>query len=282
VGRRAVVLGEVVVDLYPDDEVVAGSPLHVAAHLVSLGWTVFLITRIGRDARGEQAMSVIARQGIDPTFVETDPDLPTGTVTVHTDGELNRFDIHGPASWDAIAGPRTLPAHDAFFYGTLATRAPRTRSAQERLLAASHAPLRVLDANLRPPDVAADMVYSAVAAATTAKLSEEELTMACELFGCEPTAAALRARFDRLEWVCVTRGSRGAELHDRSGRRAALAPPAARVVNTIGAGDAFTAGLIDGLARGLTPHGVLDVGQRCATATLSRRGGLPDPPARMV
>jgi fructokinase len=278
--RRAVVFGEVVVDLYPDDEVVAGSALHLAAHLAHLGWTAYLITRLGRDDRGDRALSLLEAHGVDTSFVETDPVLPTGLVTVDTSGEENRFDIHRPAAWDAIEGPRLLPEHEVFSYGTLATRSEPTRAALQRLREASPARHRVLDVNLRPPDVSAAMVGAALRAATAAKLSEEELASASALLDLDATPDSLLRSFPSLQWLCVTRGRRGAELHDRFGLAARLEPPPTRVTNTIGAGDAFAAGLIDGLARGLQPDEVLAAGQRCASKTLARRGGLPDPPTR--
>jgi fructokinase len=276
-GRRAVVFGETVVDIYPDEEVVAGSPLHVAAHLAGAGWTVWLVTRVGRDAHGERIRAAIAAHGIDASLVETDPELPSGRVTVEAAAEANTFRIHGPAAWDALEGPANLPPHEVLAYGTLVGRAPRARAALARLLSRSRARHRVLDLNLRPPDVDAGVLRATLASATAVKLSEEELDRTGALLGLEPDPARLLQSLPHLECVCVTQGARGAELHDRTGRTR-IDPPPVEVVNTVGAGDAFAAGLIDGLARGATREETLATAHAWAASVLGRRGGLPEPP----
>jgi fructokinase len=275
-GRRAVVFGETVVDLYPDEEVVAGSPLHVAAHLARAGWRVWLVTRIGRDRHGERIRAAVEAQGIDASLVEIDPELPSGSVTVEARGETNAFRIHGPAAWDRLAGPDSLPEHDAFSYGTLVGRSPTARATLARLLRRSRARHRVLDLNLRPPDVDAGVLRATLASATAVKMSEEELDHAGGLLRLAPSPARFLQALPHLEWLCITRGGRGAELHGRRGSARIGAPPVP-VVNTVGAGDAFAAGLIDGLSRGAPPEETLATAHAWAASVLGRRGALPQP-----
>jgi fructokinase len=276
--RRAVVFGEVVIDVYPDEEVPAGSPLHVAAQLARRGWKVHLVTRVGDDHDGKLMRDLLEEHGVATELVEVDPALPTGRVTVDAGGTENRFVIHGPAAWDAIAGPPALPAHDVLCFGTLAARSRRSRSTLARLLSSSGAPLKVLDTNLRPPDVARDVVAAAIAAATAIKVSETELSDAAQLLGIDPEPAALFAIAPGLTWLCVTRGEQGADLHQSSGRSWTHAPEPVSVVNTVGAGDAFTAGLIEGLAAGGDGGAALRLGHELAAAILTKRGALPDAP----
>jgi fructokinase len=264
-----------VVDLYPDESVVAGSPLHVAAHLAAAGWTVYLVTRIGADADGDRVAATLGRHRLDSRFVERDPELPTGRVTLHLDEDDNRFEIHGPAAWDALEGPASLPPHDVFSYGTLAARSERSRATMERLLAASDARLRVLDANIRPPDFGPEALWSTLGQATTVKLNASELTLAAQAMGLEPRVPAFFAALPRLDRMCVTAGARGARLDERFGAAAVLEPAPTRVTNTVGAGDAFTAGLIDALAADLAPRAALEHAHSFALGVLTRRGGLP-------
>ena len=84
--------------------------------------------------------------------METDPALPTGTVTVGLDDRgVPAFTVHGPVAWDAIEGPDPVPTHETLCFGTLPMRGPRSRAALERLLVGSTG-LRAGDANLRDPD----------------------------------------------------------------------------------------------------------------------------------
>ena len=126
--RRALAYGEVLIDEYPDRRVVAGAPLHAAAHLASFGWAAAVVTRLGDDADGALIRRTAAAQGVDLSLVETDPELPTGTVTITFTGHgAHSFTIHRPAAWDAIAGPDPVPPHDVLHYGTLGMRSAKMK-----------------------------------------------------------------------------------------------------------------------------------------------------------
>lgn len=270
-----VVFGEALIDVFPDHEVVAGAPLHVAVHLAARGWITWLVTRIGDDPAGERIRDVLERYRVDASLIEVDGALPTGKVTVEISGHDHGFVVHRPAAWDAIAGPAHLDAHDAFCYGTLAGRDDRSRRTLERLLSMSNAPLRVLDMNLRPPDINPEVLEIGLAAATVLKVNSEELAAAAEILG---LAAEPESYFDAapaLQWLCVTRGEHGANLYCMSGEEWAIRGPSADVVDAVGAGDAFTAGLVDALARGGGGYEALEAAQEAAASVLATRGGLP-------
>ena len=272
---RAVVFGEALIDVFPEQELVAGAPLHVAVHLAARGWTTWFVTRVGADERGERIRALLAEYGVETALVEVDRELPTGHVTVELADAGHSFVIHRPAAWDVIEGPERLPPHDAFCYGTLAARSQRSRATLERLLAASPAPLRALDVNLRPPDVDAGVLRIALARATLVKLNGEEFDAVAEILRLPAAPDAYFRAAPALEWLCVTRGEAGAELYARSGERWTVPGAAVTVVDTVGAGDAFAAGLVEARARGLSAPEALELAQAAAASVLGRRGGLP-------
>jgi fructokinase len=269
-----VAFGEALLDVYPDRAVVAGAPLHVAAHLADRGWTSYLVTRLGQDHDGDLVREEMAARGVDMRFVETDRRAPTGTVAIELlPNGGHRFTIGRSAAWDFIAGPEELPPHDALVYGTLAGRSPTSRAALLKVLRRSRAPLRVFDVNLRPPDVDEDVLKLGLAHAILIKAAEDELEVVASVAGGDVFAAAPQAR-----WLCVTRGERGAELRSRDGRvwtAPSRAASGARIVDTVGAGDAFTAGLIAALGTGAGPEDALETARGMAEGVLSVRGGLP-------
>lgn len=277
---RALTFGEALIDEFPDRRVVAGAPLHVAAHLVALGWEAFLVTRVGRDNDGEWLFETLAEHGIAADLVETDDELPTGRATVEMEGTSHSFSLARPVAWDAIKGPAEAADHDALLFGTLPTREPGSRAALARLLEQSAAPLRVFDVNLRPGHIEPKGIELGLAAATVLKVNDEEFPAVADIAGIEPSTASYFEAAPHLLWLCVTRGPDGAELFHRDLGSWAVAGVSAQVVDTVGAGDAFIAGLIDGLARGREPSAVLDAAQEVAAATLGRRGGLPPPVGR--
>jgi fructokinase len=103
--RRALVFGEALIDVFPDERVVAGAPVNLATHLAALGWNVGLISRLGRDPDGRRIFDELARRGVDTSLLEWDEELPTGEVTVRISDGSHDFVIHEPAAWDAIEGP---------------------------------------------------------------------------------------------------------------------------------------------------------------------------------
>jgi fructokinase len=253
--------------------VVAGAPLHLAAHLASFGWEAQAVARVGDDADGRAIRDRLERHGVGTSLLEVDPGLPTGTVAVtFGPGGGHSFAIRRPAAWDAVEGPAVAPAHDVLYFGTLPLRDRRSRAALTRLLAAGGR--RVVDVNLRPPDYDAERVRFAVTRADILKLSDGELPEVTGLLG---VPADPRALFHfGPEWVCVTRGAAGAELHHRDGRRWEEPGTAVPVVDTVGAGDAFLAGLIDGLVPGGDGGRALRRAQQTAAAVVGQRGGFPE------
>jgi len=276
VSGTVVAFGEALIDRFPDRDVVAGAPVHVVAHLARRGWNAHLVTRLGRDANGARIREELERRNVDTAFVETDDALPTGTVTIEMEGTSHSFEIHRPVAWDAIEGSAELPAHDAFVYGSLAARAERSEAALRRLLAQPSSALRVFDVNLRPPDVSPGPLRDGLRAADVLKLNEDEAVEVGGLLGLPDIPESWFERSERLTWICVTRGEVGATPYKR-GEASPWSLPSRKVevVDTVGAGDAFTAGLLEGLVEGWEPERALENAASFAAAIVAQRGGLP-------
>lgn len=267
----SITFGEALIDEFPDRRVVAGAPLHVAVHFAAAGWHSMLWTRIGSDADGAKIRTTLQEYGVDAVLVQEDETTPTGTVHIDLpDQGEHTFTIRAPAAWDHIEPADSLPAHDVFYYGSLAARHADSAGALWQALEATAATFRIFDVNLRAPFDDLDTVQRGLGHATLVKMNADEFdrlpaTEASQLFD----------RYDRLQYVCITRGGEGAELHTRDAGSERLTPKPMDPVDTVGAGDAFAAGLSIGLVTGESARRALQRADEVARSVLTVRGGLP-------
>jgi fructokinase len=276
----AICFGEALIDVYPDHDEVAGAPLHVAVHLARAGFRSHLLSRLGRDAAGDRIVETLHRYGVSTDLLERDPHRETGRVTVDATDDRgddgSRFIIHEDVAFDAIEGPDDLLPHDVFYFGTLAARAERSRVNLGRLLTRTTAPWRVLDVNLRPPHVHAGALALGMTRATLLKVSESESRGLPDLLQTRKDPRAWFLNWPELTWICITRGKEGAELLRRDGGHWSVdAPCVDDVHTTVGAGDAFLAGLVAALVQGVLPQDALESATRLAGTIVAQPGGLP-------
>ncbi|MCL4807289.1 MAG: carbohydrate kinase [Thermoanaerobaculia bacterium] len=286
--RRVCVFGEALVDELPSGPVPGGAPLNVACHAAGFGLEPLLLSRVGRDAAGEALLATLAARGVPAGGVEVDPVLPTGRAVVSLRGGAPRFEIAEGTAFDAIDGTAAaLAAREwrpsVVAFGTLALRGPASRAALGEVLASTKA-ARLADLNLRAPWYDGSVVCRALSSANVVKVSDEELEEVRRLLSLpirdpEALSADVVRRF-RLRTLYVTRGAKGAYVASRSGDavRFAEAPaegPPGAVVDTVGAGDAFTSVVLLGLVEGWTAEDVVRRGVAFAGAVTRISGATP-------
>ncbi len=279
-------LGEVLWDLFPEGPRLGGAPANFACHAALLQARVAMVSAVGADERGTEAKRILNAYGVDISLVQDHSDANTGTVgvVVHGDGKPS-YAIHEDAAWDGIVwtsalGERVVAA-DAVYYGTLGQRGAVSRATIRQALdvAAAADVRRVLDVNLRKPFYSEDMIRESVARASVLKISDEELdevTEACGLANTGTVEARLHSlrRKYRLELVAMTRGSAGALLVTE---RETVDQPGipTKVVDTVGAGDSFTAAMTVGLLRDDALTSVARTACEIAAAVCAQAGAVP-------
>ena len=283
---RILSCGEVLWDLFPEGARFGGAPANFACHAAILGGDVSILSAVGDDARGDDALAILRSFGIDTSLIQRIADARTGSVGVSVDATGKpSFEIHPGSAWDRIAWTDALVAKiagvDAIYFGTLGQRDEISR-ATIRLaleLAKKRGILRVLDVNLRRPFYDAAIIREAIEQASVLKLSDDELREVAAACGIaldakpEATLRSLLMRFE-LDLVVMTRGAKGALLVSTD---EAVDQPGipTKVVDTVGAGDSFTAAFVIGLLRG-TPRGaILRRACEIASAVCSQSGAVP-------
>jgi fructokinase len=273
------VLGEALVDEFHDGSIAGGAPFNVARSLAGLGVPVRFVSRIGaHDAAGRLVLDSAARFGLAADGIQRDAARATGRVSVHEEGGGHRFEIHTDAAWDHIQAPAS---HDTgiVYFGSLAQRHAVSRAALRATVKRAAGP-RLLDLNLRPGTDTPALAAESLMLADWVKLNEDEL--GCLLAWFEPTLPALMDRFALLGLV-LTRGAAGCALYGEHGRLLAEEPgvPQPDLVDSVGAGDAFTALLLGGMTLGCHLGATLRLANRYAAMICGTRGPLPADPATL-
>ena len=278
-------LGEALWDEFPDGPRFGGAPANFACHAAMLGADASLLSRVGDDDLGARAVAALRACGVDTSHVGTGP-FPTGTVRVELDAAGKpTFAIRENVAWDHLAWADDLGAlatrADAVCFGSLGQRSTESRDTIRRYLGATGSDcLRLFDANLRPPFYDRQVILDSLGLANALKLNDDELPIVAAMLGLSGNEAEMMAELARrfgLALVALTRGARGAVLLAGGVFHECTSLPVA-VVDTVGAGDAFTAALTVGWLRG---DDLGEVGRRaCRVAEFvcSQAGATPTLP----
>jgi fructokinase len=251
---RPVMIGEVLFDHFQDGtSCPGGGPFNVAWHLRGFGLEPLFISRVGRDSDGEEILDRMQSWGLDTSGVQLDDEFPTGVVDVTLEAGEPTFDIKPRQAYDYIGAAAALAALEhtspaLLYHGTLVTRCSASAAALSALRAATRDVF--MDLNLRKPWCTYKRLEPLLRGARWLKVNEAELQELARAQGMEgeldEIAPRLRSRYG-AELFLVTRGSEGACIFTADGRLCAPPGDAVPLVDTVGAGDAFSAVALLGL-----------------------------------
>ena len=275
--------GELLWDLLPGNPQMGGAPANFACTTAALGADAAVISRVGNDPRGSGLLDRLKSLGVSTAWVQTDPDAPTGTVDVDV-GERGqpRFRIHEGVAWDrleptdvAMSAARNA---DAVCFGTLAQRAEPSRSTIRALLGAVRPDaFRILDVNLRQHFYSREILEASLTLANVLKINDAELPILGALVGPSDSPRVLIERLAdcfELRVIAYTRGEAGSLLW-ADGRWSDHPGVPTRVVDTVGAGDAFTAAMTLGLLVGWDLNTINQNANAVASEVASHPGATP-------
>jgi fructokinase len=288
-----VVFGEALVDDFKTEQVVGGAPFNVARHLAAFMAPQLMLTRIGDDQNGITVRAEFERFAMSQRGLQVDKMEETGRVVVERGEKGHRFVILPEQAYDFIDAGQAIAAlagvdAQIIYFGTLVQRTAHAREALYAVLDACKA-TRYLDLNLRPGQTDQPSVLRSLDAADILKVNEEELqALFAWYFGIDPAGPALAPEEVRaacgallqkfkLEALIVTLGHRGSVYFDAQGQeiltRDTPAPPF--IIDTVGAGDAFSAIFLLGRMRGWPLAQTLARANEFAGAICAITGAVP-------
>ena len=276
-------VGEVLWDAFPEGEKFGGAPANFTCHCRSLGADAYVVSRVGDDPRGKRARDFLKKHGVHLAGLTVDGAHETGVVLVTVDENGKpEYKIKEGVAWDHISWngelARIASAIDAVCFGSLCQRHEISRDAIRRFVSATPSRcMRVLDCNLRQQFYSHDIIRKSLELANVLKLNDEELPVVARILGIggsdERILAHLIHQFD-LRLIALTRGAQGAVMVTET-ETSARSAPVVEIVNTVGAGDCFTAAMIMGFLAGKPLNEINEHANRLAAFVCTQAGAVP-------
>ena len=273
-------IGEILWDMLPSGKALGGAPANFAYHAMRLGEEGWAVSAVGDDALGREILDIVASKKLKNLIAISDK--PTGTVEVELDSRgVPSYNIMEDVAWDNIPFTPEMEGlakrADAVCYGSLVQRMKSRESVLRFVRAMRPEALKVFDINLRQHYYDREILEESLKLADILKINDEEIRIVAGMLGLgDDDAAACRSLIADygLKLVILTRGAEGSEVVTAD----EVIPQAVGhvdVVDTVGAGDAFTAAFVVAYLRG----DPLADAQRLATETASyvcsRKGAMP-------
>jgi fructokinase len=281
-------IGEILWDLLPSGNQMGGAPANFAYHASALGEEGVMVSRVGRDPLGLEIKNHLRDLGVSLDYIGVDEFYPTGTVTVEIDHKgVPDFTIHEEVAWDYLMDETSLSGlankTDAVCFGSLAQRSPTSRNTIRKFLSnTSPGTLRIFDINLRQSFYSKEVLEGSLSIANVLKLNEHEIRVLSDMYaleGDDPFNLVELSKLFGLELVALTRGRNGSILYSQD--QFSIHPGySVEVVDTVGAGDAFTAALAIGLLNRYKLEHINDLANRVASYVCTQSGGTPPIPQR--
>jgi len=276
-----VCFGEVLFDVFPTHTKIGGAPLNVALRLASLGVNSHIISRIGKDTIGGELIDYVRTNGVSTDSIQVDEIFNTGEVLV----ELNEkgsasYTINYPVAWDKIVcipeDEIMVKKADALVFGSLICRDSISQISLLEII--NYAKYAVFDVNLRAPFYTKEILLNLMMQSDFIKFNDDELyeisnSMNSPYHSLEQNILFI-AKQTNTKHICVTKGSHGAvlyyneKMYYNSGYKI-------DVVDTVGAGDSFLAGLLSELLINENPQEAINFACALGALVAKKEGANP-------
>ncbi len=239
--------GEIIWDVYENEKFIGGAPLNLAAHCSKQGADSFMLSSVGNDDLGKNALEIVKSFNVKTDFVSINKEKETGKciVTLNENG-VPSYNVLTDVAYDYIKEPDNIKIFefDVFCFGTLALRSKKNLETVKSIIKNGNIKKIYCDINIRPPFFSDNVILFALENSNILKISDEEMhfvTEACALKELEDIAE----KYKNLEFILLTQGEKGATVYDCKNKKAYTEnAPNVEVKSTVGAGDSFGATFI--------------------------------------
>jgi fructokinase len=276
--------GEILWDLLPQATILGGAPFNFTYRVNTLGETGLMISRLGRDALGEKAFEAVRSLNLNTDYLQWDNKRPTGTVQVYFDEQKNPdFLIIPGVAYDFVEMNPVLREiavkADCLCFGTLAQRKKKSRNTLAELIKYSKKSIKFLDINLRKDCFTPETIRFSLEKADILKLNEDEAYQLAKIFGknipklsyfCSETIKKWE-----LKYCLITLGDKGAFAQSHNGEKIYVPGFQVDLVDSLGSGDAFSAGFIHKILNNFSLKEACEFGNILGALVATKAGATP-------
>ncbi|MGN1081355.1 MAG: carbohydrate kinase [Acutalibacteraceae bacterium] len=275
--------GEIIWDVYPDEKYLGGAPLNFAAHFSKQGGGAYMLSALGGDELGKEALEQLSRWQVNDEYVSVLGDKETGKCLVSIDEcGVPSYNIVRDSAYDYIDCSAVSDNFDALYFGTLALRSEHNRRELAGLIKDHSFKEIFADVNLRKPFISRESIIFCMENATVLKISDEELpTVSKMLFDTECSykniVTEISKGFQNIKLIIITLGEKGSFAYDCMNKASfSCAAERVKVVSTVGAGDSFSATFLHKYMSGFDINSCLKTASRVSAYVVSRTETVPD------
>ena len=286
---KALAFGEVLWDIYESDKFIGGATLNFAAHFVKCGGSAHIVTAVGDDSLGAEAVNVIENLGISAEYVSI-AERETGKCLVSLNEKgIPSYNLLSDVAYDYIKKPDSKgKPWDILYFGTLALRGDNNKQLIRDIINENSFGNIFVDVNTRAPFYSAEVLKFAMENASVVKISDEELPVVMELIGntmlsVRECATKLASDYKNLKLVLVTCGDKGACVYDcTNGSFYERDAQKVKLASTVGAGDSFSASFMASYLKGGSIEHSLDVATKVSAFVVSNKDAVPEYDLSMI
>lgn len=282
---KLLAFGEILWDIYPDEQFIGGAPLNFAAHCARHGIQSYMLSAVGTDELGNTSLAKLQSWGIHTDYVSRLPDKETGKCIVTLDeNSVPTYNLLEDVAWDYInCESAAEDTFDVLYFGTLALRSQTNEDNLKAFIKSNCSRHVFVDINIRPPFYSESSIRFALENATIAKISDEELPTVAAALGIscaqdqQENARQLAQLFPKLQLLIITLGKDGSCAYDvPADQFYRQAPVQADVKSTVGAGDSFGAAFLAKFLNGAPIDQSLAYAAKVAAFVVSQYEAIPD------
>jgi len=285
---RCAGLGEVLFDVFESGKIIGGAPANFAYHCKENGLEALVISSIGNDALGFAARHELAAKCLPALLLENTK--PTGQVNITlSDAGVPSYSFAEDTAYDNIPLSETaielVRNLDLIGFGTLAQRNTVSRGTILTLLDEMHEDaLRLFDVNLRGDFFSPAIIHESLKRANIVKCNEEELPILSEIAGLTNQSAQSYHAYLKtrgIDCFILTEGDKQSTvfLNDAV---SVFPTPTVAVLDTVGAGDAFSATFVSRMMLGDTLEQAHRRAVDVSAYVCTQDGAMPDLPKEFL